>query len=43
MTNKERYRHELFRPEPGTNPDQVKLMYEESGAFSSGGEPKATE
>jgi dihydrofolate reductase len=32
----EPYRHELFRPEPGANLDQVKLMYEESGAFIFG-------
>jgi dihydrofolate reductase len=32
----ERYRHELFRPEPGANLDQVQLMYEESGAFVFG-------
>jgi dihydrofolate reductase len=30
------YRNKLFRPEPGANLDQVKLMYEESGAFIFG-------
>ena len=29
-------RHELFRPEPGANLDQVKLMFEETGAFIFG-------
>jgi len=32
----ETYRHELFRPEPGANLDQVKLMFEETGAFIFG-------
>jgi len=30
------YRHKLFRPKPGPNLDQVKLMFEESGAFIFG-------
>jgi hypothetical protein len=28
--------NKLFRPEAGTNLDQIKLMYEESGAFIFG-------
>ena len=36
FSGKEPYRSELFRPEPGTNLDQVKLMFEESGAFIFG-------
>ena len=36
FSGRDRYRHELFRPEPGANLDQVKLMYEESGAFLFG-------
>jgi len=32
----ETYRHKLFRPEPGANLDQVKLAFEESGAFIFG-------
>src|SRR5262249_52850081 len=36
FSGKEQYRNPLFRPEPGTNLDQVKLMYEESGAFIFG-------
>ncbi len=36
FSGKEQYRHALFRPEPGANLDQVKLMYEESGAFIFG-------
>jgi dihydrofolate reductase len=32
----ESYRSELFKPEPGANLDQVKLMYAESGAFIFG-------
>jgi dihydrofolate reductase len=36
FSGKEQYRHELFRPEPGANLDQVKLMYQESGAFIFG-------
>ena len=36
FSGKENYRHKLFRPEPGANLDQVKLMYEESGAFIFG-------
>jgi dihydrofolate reductase len=36
FSGKEQYRHELFRPEPGANLDQVKLLYEESGAFIFG-------
>jgi len=36
FSGNEPYRNELFRPEPGTNLDQVKLMFEESGAFIFG-------
>jgi hypothetical protein len=36
FSGKEQYRNKLFRPEPGVNLDQVKLMYEESGAFIFG-------
>ena len=36
FSGKDQYRHELFRPEPGANLDQVKLMYKESGAFIFG-------
>jgi dihydrofolate reductase len=36
FSGKEQYLHKLFRPEPGPNLDQVKLMYEESGAFIFG-------
>jgi dihydrofolate reductase len=36
FSGKEMYRNELFRPEPGANLDQVKRMYEESGAFIFG-------
>lgn len=36
FSGKESYRNELFRPEPGANLDQVKLLYEESGAFIFG-------
>ncbi|HEV8245628.1 MAG TPA: dihydrofolate reductase family protein [Polyangiaceae bacterium] len=36
FSGNEPYRSELFRPEPGANLDQVKLMYEESGAFIFG-------
>jgi dihydrofolate reductase len=36
FSGKETYRNELFRPEPGANLDQVKLMYQESGAFIFG-------
>ena len=32
----EEYRTPLFKPEPGPNLDQVKRMYEESGAFIFG-------
>jgi dihydrofolate reductase len=36
FSGKNQYRHKLFRPELGVNLDQVKLMYEESGAFIFG-------
>ena len=36
FSGKEQYGNPLFRPEPGANLDQVKLMYEESGAFIFG-------
>jgi dihydrofolate reductase len=36
FSGNEPYRHELFRPEAGANRDQVKLMFEESGAFIFG-------
>jgi dihydrofolate reductase len=36
FSGNEEYRHKLFRPEPGSNLDQVKLMYAESGAFIFG-------
>lgn len=36
FSGKDQYRNKLFRPEPGANLDQVKLMYEESGAFIFG-------
>jgi dihydrofolate reductase len=36
FSGKEQYRHKLFRPEPGPNLEQVKLMYQESGAFIFG-------
>jgi dihydrofolate reductase len=36
FSGKEQYRNPLFRPEPGANLDQVKLMYQESGAFIFG-------
>lgn len=36
FSGKDEYRNKLFRPEPGANLDQVKLMYEESGAFIFG-------
>jgi dihydrofolate reductase len=36
FSGKEPYRSELFRPEPGVNLDQVKLMFAESGAFIFG-------
>jgi dihydrofolate reductase len=36
FSGREPYRNELFRPEPGANRDQVRLMYEESGAFIFG-------
>jgi dihydrofolate reductase len=36
FSGEEPYRNPLFRPEPGANLDQVKLMYEESGAFIFG-------
>jgi dihydrofolate reductase len=36
FSGKKEYRNPLFRPEPGANLDQVKLMYEESGAFIFG-------
>jgi len=36
FSGKKEYRNKLFRPEPGPNLDQVKLMYEESGAFIFG-------
>ncbi len=32
----EEYRHPLFKPEPGPNLDEVKRMYEESGAYVFG-------
>jgi dihydrofolate reductase len=35
-SGQESYRHKLFKPEPGANLDQVKLMYAESGAFVFG-------
>ena len=35
-SGQEDYRHKLFRPEPGANLDQVKLVYAESGAFIFG-------
>jgi dihydrofolate reductase len=35
-SGQESYRHKLFKPEPGANLDQVKLMYAESGAFIFG-------
>jgi dihydrofolate reductase len=36
FSGKEQYRNALFRPEPGANLDQVKLMYQETGAFIFG-------
>ena len=36
FSGKDEYRNPLFKPEPGPNLDQVKLMYEESGAFIFG-------
>jgi dihydrofolate reductase len=36
FSGSEIYRNKLFKPEPGANLDQVKLMYEESGAFIFG-------
>jgi len=36
FSGKNEYRNPLFRPEPGVNLDQVKRMYEESGAFIFG-------
>ncbi len=36
FSGKEAYRNELFRPEPGPNLEQVKRMFEESGAFVFG-------
>ena len=36
FSGKKSYRHDLFRPEAGANLDQVRLMYEESGAFIFG-------
>ena len=36
FSGKDEYRNPLFHPEPGANLDQVKLMYEESGAFIFG-------
>ena len=36
FSSQEQYRNELFRPEPGANLDQVRLMYEETGAFIFG-------
>jgi hypothetical protein len=35
-SGQEDYRHKLFKPEPGANLDQVKLLYVESGAFIFG-------
>jgi hypothetical protein len=42
FSGKEPYRNALFRPEPGTNLDEVKRMYEESGAFIFGRGPMAS-
>src|SRR6266567_4152708 len=36
FSGSEQYRDPLFKPEPGPNLDQVKRMYEESGAFIFG-------
>jgi dihydrofolate reductase len=35
-SGKEPYRNPLFKPEPGVNLDQVKRMYDDSGAFIFG-------
>lgn len=36
FSGREEHSNKLFRPEPGANLDQVKLMFEESGAFIFG-------